>query len=206
LIYLTRGHELGSGDPRWNYPSAMWVKDAERLSELDGRLSRVLARELVVADAMERISYAELCYRKRWYDLATRFYEEALSHEPALAADLKGGHRYNASCAAALVGTAEEAHSLQDIERARRRRQARDWLRADLRQRTKELEDATLGVRAATVLMLQHWMRDPNLKGLRDNNHLAKLTPEEREDCVKLWNDVRELQVVAALVVWPSLR
>jgi hypothetical protein len=57
--------ELGSRNPRWPYPSARWVKECERLVELDGKLAAVLSGEQPVSDAAERIEYADLCYKKR---------------------------------------------------------------------------------------------------------------------------------------------
>src|SRR4051794_38595169 len=45
LSYLRRGHELGAKDPRWPHPSAQWVKQCERLFELDAKLRRVLKGE-----------------------------------------------------------------------------------------------------------------------------------------------------------------
>jgi tetratricopeptide (TPR) repeat protein len=37
LAALQRGHELGSHRPDWPYPSAQWVKECQRLVELNGR-------------------------------------------------------------------------------------------------------------------------------------------------------------------------
>ena len=38
LEALRRGHELGSKNPRWSYPSALWVEDCQRLIESECRL------------------------------------------------------------------------------------------------------------------------------------------------------------------------
>jgi tetratricopeptide (TPR) repeat protein len=195
LLHLKRGYELGSRDRHWPYESAEWVKDCERLIEAAARLPRVLAGELAVVDARERVALAEVCFRKRRFELAIRFYEEALAQEPALAEDLKSGHRYNAACTAALASTGEgkDATSLGDEQRTRRRRQALDWLHADLQQHARALENSGQDARVETAKTLQRWLRDPDLKGLREPNHLATLPVEEREASMKLWNDVREL-------------
>src|SRR5262249_56308301 len=42
LTYLRRGHELGSKNPPWPHPSAEWVKQCERLVELDAKLPKGL--------------------------------------------------------------------------------------------------------------------------------------------------------------------
>ncbi len=200
LVHMKRGHELGSRNPRWPYASAQWVKECERLVELDARLSGVLAGKQAVADVQERIDFARICSLKRRFEQATRFYEQALAQEPRLAEDSKSGHRYNAACNAALAGIGEgkEASTLNDEQRARRRRQALDWLRDDLQERSRALENAAPAVRAAVVQSFQHWLRDPDLRGLREDAHLAKLPAEERETCGRLWSQVRELVKVNA--------
>jgi tetratricopeptide (TPR) repeat protein len=42
LVAFRRGHELGSKRPGWRYPSLQWVRDAERLVELDKKLPAIL--------------------------------------------------------------------------------------------------------------------------------------------------------------------
>ena len=57
LISLRRGHELGSKNPRWPFPSAQWVKECERLVELDAKLSdrrSELARRQAELSSRER--------------------------------------------------------------------------------------------------------------------------------------------------------
>jgi serine/threonine protein kinase/tetratricopeptide (TPR) repeat protein len=195
LVHLKRGHELGSRDPRWRLPSAEWVADCARLVELEARLPRVLAGQEAVADARERLSFGQLCSLQRRFESATRFSEAALAQEPGLAGDLTRGYRYDAACSAALAaaGAGQDAGSLGDDQRARRRGQARDWLREDLRQHARDLEKAAPPARLATAGTLQHWLHDPDLRGVRDDEYLAKLPPEERDACTSLWGDVRAL-------------
>jgi serine/threonine protein kinase/Tfp pilus assembly protein PilF len=195
LIPLKRGHELGSRDPRWRIPSAQLVAECARLLELEARLPRVLAGQDTLADAEERLSFAQLCTFQRRFELASRFFEEALAQEPGLAGDLTRGSRYDAACCAALAagGAGQDSGSLSDDQRARRRRQARDWLRQDLQQHACDLEKAAPPARLATAGTLQHWLHDPDLRGIRDDECLAKLPPEERDACASLWGDVRAL-------------
>jgi tetratricopeptide (TPR) repeat protein len=42
LASLRRGHELGSKQPGWRYPSAQWVRDAEQLLVMDKKLPAIL--------------------------------------------------------------------------------------------------------------------------------------------------------------------
>src|SRR5262249_38906349 len=53
LEALRRGHELGSKEPGWRYPSEQWVRSAERLVELDERLPAVLRGKASPAGAAE---------------------------------------------------------------------------------------------------------------------------------------------------------
>jgi serine/threonine protein kinase/tetratricopeptide (TPR) repeat protein len=195
LVHLKRGHELGARNPRWKYPSAEWIAECTRQIALQARLPRVLAGQDAPADTRERVSFGEVCYHKRRFERATAFYEMAMAREPGLADDAGSGLRYSAACCAALAGSGagRDAGALGDQERAFRRGQARDWLRAELRQRDRNLVNAAPDVRATIARTLQHWLIDSDLAGLREGDYLAKLPRPEREECAKLWADVREL-------------
>src|SRR5262249_39522437 len=58
---LGRGHQLGSRNPSWPYPSAQWLRQAEQMARLDDRLIAVLAGKDMPKDAAERIGFAQLC-------------------------------------------------------------------------------------------------------------------------------------------------
>src|SRR5262249_30788897 len=45
LAAYQRGHELGSKQPHWPYPSAQWVRKVEHLVALDAKLQMVLQGE-----------------------------------------------------------------------------------------------------------------------------------------------------------------
>ena len=62
LEEFRRGHELGSRQPGWRYPSAQWVREAERLAALDARLPAVLKGDDHPADAAEGLTFAQICY------------------------------------------------------------------------------------------------------------------------------------------------
>jgi hypothetical protein len=173
---------LGSLRPGWDYPSARWLAEAERLAALDARLPAVLkgAKPL---DASEAAGLAELCLRfKALPATAARFYADAFASRPALADDLEAGHRFSAACAAARAGCGrEDGDKLDEKERARLRRQALDWLSADLAAWEKRPQDARARQR------LQAWQNSPDLAGVRDRESLAKLPPEEGREWAKLW-------------------
>jgi hypothetical protein len=96
---------------------------------------------------------------------------------------------------AALAGAGRGADALGDEERARWRRQALTWLRADLRLWGRHLEKATPQARAAVERALRHWQRSSDLASLREEVALARLPETERAACRQLWADVAALLV-----------
>jgi serine/threonine-protein kinase len=184
LAALRRGHELGSKKPGWDYPSAQWVRECERLVDLDDRLPAFRQGKLQPVSADERIELAQLCALKRLNRTAARLYAEAFVSQPQRLAE----HRYNAACVAALAGCGrgEDAVSLDDRARNDLRSQALGWLRDELtrwiQQQSKNLP--------ALQQTLREWRRDADLAGVREPTELAKLPPAEQEGWRRLWADV----------------
>jgi tetratricopeptide (TPR) repeat protein len=196
LRAIEAGHDLGTQRGGWPYPSAVWVREAERLVVLDEKLPKVLKGEVQPADAAERLELASLCqmYKKR-YVAAVRFYADALKAEPQRADDLSKSPRYNAACAAALAGCGRgtDAGQLEDPERARLRRQAVSWLRADLAAWRTLLRQLPGKVRPVVQQQMQHWQHDGDFAGVR-GEALKMLAEAERQDWEKLWQEVEALR------------
>jgi hypothetical protein len=139
-----------------------------------------------------------LCYSKRLFATAARFYERAFADEPSLAEDSDHPRRYTAACSAALAGCAQDEGletrepTLDDTERHRLRQQALDWLRTDLTRHATVLGSGNTKERQLSTRQLQHWLADPDLKGVRDAESLAKLPDSEQAAWRKLWSDVAE--------------
>jgi serine/threonine protein kinase/Tfp pilus assembly protein PilF len=187
-----RGHELASKQPLWPYPSAKWVREAEQLVALDAKLPKVLKGVAQVADSDEQLALAILCHEhKKLYGAAVRFYEEAFAAEPKLIAP----NRYNAACVAALAGCGKgkDADSLDEKERSRLRRQALDWLRADLEANRLVLEKGGKEAGPTVAGNMRHWLADADFAGVRDFVALAELPQTERQPSQKLWNDVADM-------------
>jgi tetratricopeptide (TPR) repeat protein len=193
---LRRGHELGSRDPQhWPYPSDQWLRDAEQLAQLDGRLAAVLEGKDQPKDIDERLGFAQLCqlYRRR-YAAAARFYGEAFAAELNLAEDLSSDHRYNAACAAALAGCGQGNDApAAEADRALLRSQALTWLRAELTAWKPGLSSQVPEKHTQAVQALRHWREDEDLAGVRDADALKKLPEGERAEWRKLWADVDAL-------------
>ena len=195
LIALERGHELGSRRKDWSYPSAEWLRVCRRRIELDGRLAAVLRGEAQPADADERDAYAHLCYEKKRYVAAARFFSQGLTADPKPADDLENSHRYQAACAAALAGCGrgDDAGQLDDKERVRWRKQALDWLRADLKAYGELLPVSNPKERQRLQEWLRSWKSEQALAGLRDATAVAHLSAAEQESCKQLWAEVQAL-------------
>jgi tetratricopeptide (TPR) repeat protein len=192
LTHLRLGHQFGSRQAHWPYPSAQWVRHAQRLAELDDRVPQFLAGHSQPADTAERLALAQLCQlHKQRYAAAARFYAEAFAQQPAAAEGRSAEHRYNAACAAALAGCGQgkDAADLDEKERGRLRRQALDWLQTDLRAWQRLLEKEPRKAGPTVGQKMQHWLKDPDFDGVR-GAALARLSEVERRDWQQLWADV----------------
>jgi serine/threonine-protein kinase len=196
LESLRRGHALGSKAPGWRYTSADWVRQCERLVELDRILPAVLSGDAEPASVVERIELANICQRyKRLHVAATRLSGDAFTADPKLADDLRSQHRYNAACSAALAaaGQGEDAKRLPDKVALMLRRQASRWLRADLAVYAKLAERDDPKAKEAVRQRLAHWQQDPDFASVRDKEALGKLPEDERQDWRQLWDEVAAL-------------
>jgi hypothetical protein len=194
---LRRGDELGRRNPaHWHYPSEQWLRTAQRLAQLDDRLSAVLEGKDQPKDAGEWLGFAVLCQMYRKYQAAAaRFYEHAFAGDPALADNPQALHRYNAACAAALAGCGQgkDADKLDAKEKARLRRLALDWLRADLNTWGPLLDKEPDKARPVVVKQMRYWQADTDFAGVRGAESIAKLPEAERHEWQKLWDDVAEI-------------
>ncbi len=86
-------------------------------------------------------------------------------------------------------GQGRDAVPLDEGQRARLRRKALDWLRADLTARKQLLEKQPEQARAAVQKTLQHWQQDADFAGVR-GDALAQLPEAERQLWRELWEDV----------------
>ena len=137
----------------------------------------------------------KMCYDKKLHGASARFWAEAFQAEPNLAHDTKVQNRYNAACAAALAGTGQgkDDPPLDDGKKAQWRKQAIDWLKADLAAWSKVLEGCSPQARRSIAQTLQHWKADTDLAGLRDAAALAKLPDDEQKACRALWAELDAL-------------
>jgi serine/threonine-protein kinase len=103
------------------------------------------------------------------------------------------GQRYHAARAAALAGCGRgrDAADLDEATRLGFRRQARDWLRAELEARRRRLAQEPGKVRAV-ARDVQDWLWDSPFAGVRGPEALARLPAAERQAWQELWTDIAD--------------
>ena len=195
LAMLRRGHELGTRQPGWRYPSAQWVADAERMAALaasapghaQGR-GPPEGRRRAPGPRPDVLRHEALRRRRPVLGRGAGGRPEARRRPP-------GRHRYNAACAAALAG----CRTGQGRPEARRRRAGQA---ARPGPRLAEGRAGRLGqaprIRPApgttgVAQVLTHWKQDPDLAGIRDGAALMKLPAPEQKAFAQLWADVASL-------------
>jgi hypothetical protein len=104
------------------------------------------------------------------------------------------GTRSNAAWSAALAGCGlgKDADKLDEQERIWLRKQAVEWLRADLAFWAKQADSGNKA-RETVQQQLKHWQTDAALTSVRDKDAFEKLPAEEAKDWRQLWDDVAEL-------------
>jgi tetratricopeptide (TPR) repeat protein len=121
---------------------------------------------------------------------------DAFADQPKLSHDLTNQHRYFAARRAVLaaVGQAADAHQVPDKVRLPLRRQALQWLRADLAQYAKLVQDGKPAVKEVVRQRLAHWQGDAGLASVRGKEALVELPEGEVGDWRKLWAEVDALR------------
>jgi serine/threonine-protein kinase len=176
-------------------------------------LPAFLEGEYQPQDNDERLALLGICQFQGRYGAAARLYAAAFAADPHLADDLtteclqraareeqpidrtevlNTECRYLAARCAALAGCGlgKDGAKLSEAERTRWRKQARAWLQADLAGWAKAQDSGSQAARDLAKIMLTRWQVDPDLAGLREPSALDKLSADERNECLALWNEV----------------
>jgi hypothetical protein len=164
------------------------------------RLAALLRGEDQPADNRERLAFARCASDEKKYAVAARLWTEALASDPTLGDDRTAQHRYQAARAALLTaaGPGEGEPPLDDAARAKLRRQALDWLKAELRTWNERFDAGPDQDRPTILATLSAWRQDTGLAGGRDAAALAKLPAEEQKEWQALWTRVPDLKPVVA--------
>jgi serine/threonine protein kinase/Flp pilus assembly protein TadD len=199
VVTLQQAVELAAQNPQ----SSQEFKNAlKRKLELckeflatDKQLRSILSGEKKVTAALDQLFLAELCRYKRLYGTSAGFYDKAFQAQPDLANDLVLQDRYHAACVAALAGSGqgEDAAKVDVQTRVHWRKQAVQWLQADLTLYAKKLDTGDARDRVMVQTMLRHSQQVLSLAGIRDPAQLANLPAPERAAYAKFWADVAAL-------------
>jgi serine/threonine-protein kinase len=165
-------------------------------------------------DNDERLALVGICQSQDCCHAAARLYADAFAAEPSLAEDLTSACRsqaalgdkqpvgrveelatecrYPAARCAALAGCGlgADGAELGAAERTRWRKQARDWLQADLAMWSRTLDGGSRAARVLVGRLLTRWQADPDLAGLREPSAIGRWSVDERKECLALWKEV----------------
>ena len=129
---------------------------------------------------------------------AVAVFEDLVRRNQSWALDPRTEVRYGAAYAAARAGTGQGRDTLSPDARAGYRRQALDWLRADLTAYRRGFAPDPNFAPVATDKVMQHWLTDPDLSLVRNPIAVGLLPADERVGWKALWADVRRLRDEAA--------
>jgi serine/threonine-protein kinase len=142
-------------------------------------------------DISERLAMLGACAAQNRNLAAVGLYRGVFTSAPEYAEDLSNAMRYNAACVAALAGCGQGVDAPRvATEREELRMQALNWLRADLRSWDEHINARESDNARAIGKRLEHWLKDPDLSGVRDGDALDQLSNEERDRWRAFWKDV----------------
>jgi tetratricopeptide (TPR) repeat protein len=182
------------------------LKMAQSQQQRAQKLAALVAGKAQPADPLEAVSLAEFSHAFRHFHATeARLYREAFDGKPALAADLKAGHRYHAACAAAQAGCGkgQDAGLLASKDKTQWRQQALAWLRANLEAWQQRFKDGKGEEVFALARKLTHWLADPDLAGVREAKELSVLPAAEQQAWRQLWAESAALAQQAGACFQP---
>jgi tetratricopeptide (TPR) repeat protein len=219
LTAAVRGYDWKEPREAWHPdPSTLWVSYVLRREPeavILPNLPAFLQGDYQPRDNDERVALLGICLSRGRAGAAARLFADAFAADPGLAdtmmtecrgravqiyqataeptAAFNAACRYLAARCAALAGcgVAGDTDKLGEAERTRWRKQAREWLQADLALWARALEGDSPSDRIFAKRMLTNWQTEPDLARLREPHALNELAADERKDCLALWHEVR---------------
>jgi tetratricopeptide (TPR) repeat protein len=187
LERLRKGHEIGSKDPRWKYPSASWVSSASELVALEKRLDAV-RRGVDAPNAADctRLAY-EVCRRKRLFAEAARLYAKAFELDASFMSQRTPDYVLEAATSAVQAGLGEAADPPQGAsERKDLLARARGWFVERL-ESSEELVQAQPALAASVAATLEEWRKAPGLSAVRPPSATETLPADDAAAWRALW-------------------
>ena len=181
--------------------AAKWRKELEarkaadpKVTALNERLAKVLNGE-APKDNAERLTLAQHAFNEKLYSASAQLWTEAMKADPKLARDRTTDHRYKAARSALLAaaGTGKDNPAPDEAVKAKFRKQALDWLKAELSAWKREAMIIEPGTKERVSTTLANWKQDADLASIRDTRELAKLPEGEQKEWQSLWADADAL-------------
>ncbi len=173
------------------------IAELEPLAEVERKLASVLNGQDRAASVAETLAFAQLCSEKKLHAASARFWAEAFQSDRSLADADGGRHRRHAACEAVLAGSGRGKADppLDRVAQARLRRQALDWIKADLAAWNAFVNGNDPEALEEAAWALAVWKMDSDLDGVRDPDALARLPEAERKDWQAVWADLTALLI-----------
>jgi tetratricopeptide (TPR) repeat protein len=188
LKEMQKGHEYGrKRGSSWPYPSDAWVRDLEELVALDARLTEIQSGQSKPANADEMARLGVFCLiEKNLCSAAYDFFRLAFEQQPDLRDKPTLSYRYRAASAAfgLSIGMGRDAMGVTPEQRETARKQALDWMKAELAAQKKRYQD---GKRENVRQALDHWFQDPGWQ------FIGSLPQAERTLWEPLWSEAINL-------------
>ena len=189
---LKQGHTLGTRRTDWRYESALWLRDAERLTAIEPRLDGLLGGAESVTS--ERLVAVRALYLLGRHDDSVRLVEAALKADPKLAEGTQAFDRPAAVASALLAAlSTDDTTPLPQARRAELRRLALGWLDQEVDQARRLLVSERRGDRQRAQSLLNKLLGQKSLVGLMEHTSLARLPRDEQDRFVAQWNEAGRL-------------
>ena len=136
---LRRVREQARDDGKLGRAIDLAIKQFEQVSKLGTPIPRFFHLPWGTEDSL-----AQQCHKRGYFAASAAIWFAGFAADPNLADDMTAQNRYNAACSAAVAaaGNGIDRPPLDEQARTRWRKQALDWLRADLTYWAKHLESA----------------------------------------------------------------
>lgn len=171
--------------PNYTLPTQDWIRETQEIVELYARLP-LTAKELETAAnaGVEPLLLAawQGFHDEEW-DSAATLIRQVADRQP----DLIGDHLTNVRAMAAQV-LIVTSNDRDDVESAKDRQQALQWMTADLNAWTSADLAAEHAARRRETLL--GWQRNPNFASVRDEPSLRKLDNKSQRDWGQFWQQV----------------
>ncbi len=173
-------------------PGARDVAESQAQVATRERLRAILRGEIRALDNDERLQLIRHCDVYDWAAGAARLYAEMLEADPDMPRIRGGSPFLHAARYAARAGTGPTGDDPppDDAAKARLRRQALAWMRAEFDAWTPQLAIDKPETRRRAVMYSRRYREDPALARLRDPKVLQALPEDERKGWEAFWGEV----------------